>query len=58
MSNREPPNLREAECCAFCMHYDDNDKFDANLCRLHRNVPWKMYVCDDYEAEVPSEDQP
>lgn len=57
MTNREPPNWRyvERKCCNHCVHYDSGEYFD---CVKHeaKTVPWA--ICDDYEAEVPSEDHP
>lgn len=49
MTTREPPKLREAECCERCKHFIYDNVFE---CTLHEMQVTSKQVCDDYERET------
>jgi len=48
------PNVREAECCMACVHYDDCscDRLCEIRCKKHEEYfTYPNWVCDDFEKE-------
>ena len=47
------PNLRDAQCCQYCKHGNDDIRCGCNMgyrCRKHREDVSETSICDDYEV--------